>query len=94
MSLSGPGEHDDSVAATCSKTPPGRIKERAERALRKYPYLILERITCEYEDGRLILRGCLPSYFLKQVAQTAVAHLEGVENVMNEIDVLPKSRRP
>jgi hypothetical protein len=37
----------------------------------------------------LVLRGRLPTYYLKQVAQEAVAHLEGVQGVENQIQVVP-----
>jgi osmotically-inducible protein OsmY len=41
----------------------------------------------------LVLRGCLPSYYLKQLAQEVVAHLEGVEGVDNQIQVVPGAAR-
>jgi osmotically-inducible protein OsmY len=41
----------------------------------------------------LVLRGCLPTYYLKQVAQEVVAHLEGVEGVENQIQVVPGASR-
>ena len=37
----------------------------------------------------LVLRGCLPTYYLKQIAQEAVAPLEGVERIDNRIQVVP-----
>jgi osmotically-inducible protein OsmY len=40
----------------------------------------------------LVLRGCLPSYHLKRVAQEAVASLEGVAAVENQIEVLTSAR--
>jgi osmotically-inducible protein OsmY len=60
----------------------------AERALRSGPYLALRNITCEWQDGVLTLRGCLPTYYLKQVAQAVVARIESVQQVINEIEVL------
>ena len=69
--------------------PPQRVDAAvlAERALRNSPYLSLRNIVCEYQDGVLTLRGCLPTYYLKQVAQAVVATLEGVRQVVNEIEV-------
>jgi osmotically-inducible protein OsmY len=60
----------------------------AERALRNSPYLALRNVTCEYQDGALTLRGHLPTYYLKQVAQAVVARVEGVRRVVNEVEVL------
>jgi osmotically-inducible protein OsmY len=56
--------------------------------LRSNPYLALKNVSCDYRDGVLILRGCLPSYYLKQIAQEAVASLEGVERIDNQIQVV------
>jgi hypothetical protein len=65
----------------------------AERCLRSNPYLALRNISCEWLDGVLVLRGCLPSYYLKQVAQEAVASLEGIERIDNQIEVVPGGSR-
>jgi len=62
--------------------------ELAERALRNSPYLTLRNVTCECRDGVLSLGGCLPTYYLKQVAQAVVAHVEGVQQVVNNIEVV------
>src|SRR5947209_1876441 len=65
------------------------IAEHAESRLRGNSYLALKNICCKYQDGILTLRGCVSSYYLKQVAQTAVAQIEGVHRVVNEIVVTP-----
>jgi osmotically-inducible protein OsmY len=66
--------------------------ELAERCLRWSPYLALRSVSCECREGVLVLRGCLPSYYLKQVAQEVVARLEGVETVDNQIQVVAPAR--
>ncbi len=63
------------------------VTERALARLRRCSYLALRNLSCEYRDGVLVLRGCLPSYYLKQMAQSAVANLEGVHRVVNEVQV-------
>jgi osmotically-inducible protein OsmY len=45
-------------------------------------------VSCEYENGLLVLRGTLFSYYQKQLAQEAVRHLDGVHEIRNEIQVL------
>ncbi len=52
------------------------------------PYLALENIFCDSLGGVLALRGCLPTYYLKQIAQEVVARLEGVEAIDNQIQVV------
>ncbi len=70
------------------------LRESAERCLRRNPYLALRNVSCDCRDGVLVLRGCLPSYYLKQLAQEAVARLEGVGAVDNQIQVVPPAPRP
>lgn len=69
-------------------------KELAEQCLRHNSYLALKNLSCDDHDGVVVLRGCLPSYYLKQVAQEVVAHLEGVERIDNQIEVVTSACRP
>jgi osmotically-inducible protein OsmY len=64
------------------------VAEGAELQLRNNPYRALQNISCEYHEGVLTLRGCLPTWYLKQLAQTVVAHLAGVERIVNQIQVI------
>ncbi len=45
-------------------------------------------VSCEFRHGVLLLRGRLPSYYQKQLAQEAVKELEGVLQVINNIKVI------
>jgi len=69
------------------------IVEQAERCLRCNSYLALKNVSCEYSEGVLTLHGCLATYYLKQMAQTAVCRLEGVVRIVNNIEVAPGGRR-
>jgi osmotically-inducible protein OsmY len=60
----------------------------AEGCLRRNPYPALKNVACDCRGGVLVLRGYLPSYYLKQVAQEVVAHLEGVKGIENQIQVV------
>ena len=68
-------------------------KEWAEGGLRRNPYQAPRNLSCECREGVLVLRVCLPSYYLKQVAQEAVASLDGVEAVDNLIDIVRTASR-
>jgi CheY-like chemotaxis protein len=80
-------------AAPSEDTPDGRaavssdVGETAGERLRHHRYLPLRRITCEFRDGVLTLWGHLPTYYLKQIAQAAVAGIVGVVCIKNEIKV-------
>jgi hypothetical protein len=69
------------------------VAEQAERRLRSHSYLALKNVSCEYRDGVLTLRGCLPTYYLKQVAQAAVGQLDGVRCIVNDIEVTSCARQ-
>lgn len=79
------------LAPACS---PPSVKESAERHLGSHRYSALKNVSCEYRDGVLVLRGCLASYYLKQLAQEVVTHLDGVERVDNEVQVLRPAVAP
>jgi osmotically-inducible protein OsmY len=64
------------------------IAAAAKRCIIHEPHLSVQRIWCDFDGGRLVLRGQVPSFYFKQLAQEAVADLEGVEQVVNEIEVL------
>lgn len=85
-------EEDTSMVAVCllppQSLPAVSVAELAERRLRSSPYLALRNVACDSQGGILVLRGCLPSYFLKQMAQAVVAQLEGVKQVINQIEVV------
>jgi hypothetical protein len=69
--------------------PQASIQAVAERALRGGPYPALKKLSCDYRGGVLVLRGCLPSYYLKQTAQEVVAHqVQGVGRIDNQIQVV------
>jgi osmotically-inducible protein OsmY len=72
---------------------PTGVAEGAERRLRSNPYLALKNVSCEFREGVLTLRGCLPSYALTQLARMAVAEVEGVERVEDQIEVVAGAGR-
>ncbi len=66
---------------------PHKIAEAASDRLRNSPYRALRGISCECDQGVLLLRGHLPSFYYKQLAQETVARVKGVSQVVNEIKV-------
>ena len=64
------------------------ILAAAKGRLVKVPHLTVQRIWCEFQSGHLVLRGHVPSYYHKQLAQEAVAGLGGVTQVINDIEVI------
>jgi osmotically-inducible protein OsmY len=92
------GQQDQSgrttgMCITPRPAPAQQIAEGAENCLRHNSYLALKNVRCECAEGVLTLRGCLPTYYLKQMAQAVVARIEGVQRVVNEIEVVATSPR-
>ena len=89
-----------SRTSTLSKAPlppsDEEIRERAEKLLAEHPYRAVQYVACEFHDGSLILKGRVPSYHLKQMAQAAVTELCTVARIENRIEVPDRapSRRP
>ncbi len=65
-----------------------QVMEVAKSRLQASPYLPLAKVTCEYEDGVLLLQGRLPDFYHKQLAQHAVAEIPGVTQVVNDTEVV------
>ena len=63
------------------------ITEAAQVCLQHSPYRAIRRISCRFDDGVLTLIGRVPTFHHKQLAQTAVAGLRGVNQVDNRIEV-------
>ncbi len=63
------------------------IAEAAQVRLQHSPYRTIRRISCRFDDGVLTLSGAVPTFHHKQLAQTAVAGLGGVDRINNRIDV-------
>jgi hypothetical protein len=71
-----------------------RLENRSSMAavitaqFQKSTYHALRALTCEAMGGALILRGVLPSYYLRQVAQK-VAFRAGATELRDQIVVQP-----
>ena len=69
------------------------VQELAQRQLRESAYYSIRSVRCDFHEGVLTLRGCLSTYYLKQVAQTLVAKVEGVQLINNRVEVPEPSVR-
>jgi osmotically-inducible protein OsmY len=81
--------------ASCPPTPALAIPQIAEHRLRNSSYWAVRTVSCDYHEGVLILRGRVSAYYLKQVAQTVVREMDGVQEINNFIEVVrPSSMHP
>jgi osmotically-inducible protein OsmY len=63
------------------------IAEIAQAVLRRSSYFELHNVSCDFSGGILTLRGRVPTYHLKQLAQASVADVPGVVEVHNRLEV-------
>ena len=61
-----------------------------QEQFRSSPYWAIRQLVCDIERDRVIVRGTLPSYYLKQVAQALAAKAAGLVFVASYIDVQSK----
>ncbi|MEQ8849315.1 BON domain-containing protein [Botrimarina sp.] len=61
---------------------------QAEHRLGASSHLFLRHVECRLEDDALCLTGKVPSFYLKQTAQSLVQSVDGVERVVNRLEVV------
>ncbi len=63
------------------------LDARIDSAIRQNPYLSGRKLRFETEEGRVVLRGIVSSYYQKQMAQEALRRLDGVSQIENLLEV-------
>lgn len=63
------------------------LTERVRDRLRQSGHYAMRTVTCDDEEGTLVLNGRLPSFYYKQLAQEVVLNVEGVTRLVNRIEV-------
>ncbi len=73
-------------------TASARIEHLVQSRLRGSPYPAIQRLSCDFADGRVVLSGRVRSFFEKQVAQESIADVDGVDQIVNGVEVIARSR--
>ena len=63
------------------------VGELAQRRLRESPYFFLKSLSCYFDSGILTLRGQVPYRQLRQFAEDIVLRVDGVQQVVNRVEV-------
>ncbi len=74
---------DDTEVGAC----PRKVERAVRVILSNSGYQALKAITCRYDEGSLTLRGEVPSYYHKQIAQEMIRKVNSVETIINQIKV-------
>ncbi|MFN3190370.1 MAG: BON domain-containing protein [Aureliella sp.] len=70
------------------KTPgSGELLQRVDSAIKNSPHLSAHHVFCQEESGIVVLHGKVKTFFEKQMAQESLKGLDGVEKVVNELEV-------
>lgn len=80
------------ASATSASLASAELLRRIDQALRATAYLPIRGLEFTVAEGLVILRGRLPSYYLKQMAQEVVRSVPGVNEVYVDLEVVsPRS---
>ena len=63
------------------------LVQRLDSAINGNPHLSGHQVFCSEEGGTVILQGRVRSYYQKQMAQEALRNLEGVQRIVNDLEV-------
>lgn len=67
---------------------PQSVERAARLRLANTGYHTLKTVDCSFRDGRIVLRGEVPSYYHKQLAQESVRNAPNVSQIVNHIEVV------
>ncbi|MBI3860575.1 MAG: BON domain-containing protein [Planctomycetia bacterium] len=81
-------QHIQEVVAGQSPIGENSAVADVRRALQATGYLPLRNLEIEFRGSFIWLRGVVPSYHLKQMAQSTVQKVAGVERVVNAAQVV------
>ncbi len=66
---------------------PRSLDDLVSAALNDSPFLANRRLRFETEQGRVVLRGTVSSFYQKQMAQETLRRLAGVSHIENHLEV-------
>jgi hypothetical protein len=69
------------------------LAERVKHALRDAGYSDLDAVDVSIDGELVVLRGRVPSYYLKQIAQAVVIAVPGVAQCRNDVEARRRPRR-
>lgn len=75
-------------AAQDRTTTDDQIVELVRQSFRDSGYGQFRQLKVYCDHGRVTLQGCLPTYYLKQVAQTVIRLIPGIRDLDNDVKVL------
>lgn len=69
------------------KNPTCDLVQRLDLAIQGNPHLAGHQVFCQEQQGVVVLQGRVRSYFQKQMAQEILRRFDGVERIVNALEV-------
>ena len=63
------------------------LDDKVFTALEQNAHVSSRNLRFETVEGRVTLRGVVNSYFQKQMAQESIRHIDGVQEIQNDLEV-------
>ena len=77
----------------CDRANATNVAEIAQQRLKKCSYPALRGVNCRSQEGVLVLTGVVPTFYMKQIAQTLMRSLNQVELIDNRLVVSSYAER-
>ena len=68
--------------------PASQVVVEVRNKLQSSSHRFQDHVFCEFDGGVLRMTGRLPSFYLKQLAQSLAERVAGIEHIDNRIDVM------
>ena len=68
------------------------LRELVHNTVAGSPFVVSRNLNVEVEQSEVTLRGCVPSFHQKQLAQESIKHIEGIGEIRNELTVVQVPR--
>jgi osmotically-inducible protein OsmY len=63
------------------------LHKLVDEALNQSPYFARRGVKVEAQEGQVVLRGTVRSYYHKQMAQEILRRVDGVQRIENQLEV-------
>ncbi len=74
--------------------PSGEFLHRVDLAIKGSLHLVGHHVSCEHQHGTVILHGKVNSFYQKQMAQEVLRNLDGVQRIVNLLEVNWRDHSP
>lgn len=63
------------------------LLHRIDSAIKKSPFVLHRRVFLESNQGKIVLRGKVDSFYQKQMVQEVLRGIDGISEISNQLEV-------